>query len=188
MTMPRESIRGGGGKVFSLDQFSAFHPLIPRRYVPAWQTDMKNRRLIIKVFLEWRVYYRVRCGGQSVLYLPVHVRCIGTTSMSLQLLRSCIGHSDSWCLCIVFVYDLQLIEKWLTPTFYRTAKRENWTPGKATSAISAMVEVGICVCMNFVHWIELKSPIIIVQVYACRLMCVQSYNKYGVHIPATINM
>lgn len=28
---------------------SAHHPLIPRRYVPAWQTDMENRKLIIQV-------------------------------------------------------------------------------------------------------------------------------------------
>jgi len=27
---------------------SAHHPLIPRRYVPAWQTDMENRKLIIQ--------------------------------------------------------------------------------------------------------------------------------------------
>lgn len=29
--------------------FSAHHPMIPKRYVPAWQLDMKNRKLIIQV-------------------------------------------------------------------------------------------------------------------------------------------
>jgi len=29
--------------------FSRYHPLIPKRYVPQWQTDMKNRKLIIDV-------------------------------------------------------------------------------------------------------------------------------------------
>lgn len=29
--------------------FSSFHPLIPKHYVPEWQLDMKNRRLIIQV-------------------------------------------------------------------------------------------------------------------------------------------
>ena len=28
--------------------FSAHHPMIPKRYVPAWQLDMKNRKLIIQ--------------------------------------------------------------------------------------------------------------------------------------------
>lgn len=51
VTMSRGSSRGGEGRVFSLDQFSAYHPMIPRRYVPGWQTDMQNRRLIIKVLL-----------------------------------------------------------------------------------------------------------------------------------------
>lgn len=35
--------------VSSKDKFSAHHPMIPRRYVPAWQLDMQNRRNIIKV-------------------------------------------------------------------------------------------------------------------------------------------
>ncbi len=30
-------------------RFSAHHPTIPRRYVPEWQTDMKNRALIVQV-------------------------------------------------------------------------------------------------------------------------------------------
>lgn len=29
--------------------FSAHHPLLPRRYVPAWQLDMKNRKLLSQV-------------------------------------------------------------------------------------------------------------------------------------------
>lgn len=29
--------------------FSAHHPLIPKLYVPAWQQDMENRKLIIQV-------------------------------------------------------------------------------------------------------------------------------------------
>lgn len=28
---------------------SAHHPLIPRRYVPEWQSDMRNRALIVQV-------------------------------------------------------------------------------------------------------------------------------------------
>ncbi|CAI8005917.1 hypothetical protein GBAR_LOCUS4480 [Geodia barretti] len=34
--------------VSSRDKFSAHHPMIPRRYVPAWQLDMQNRGNIIK--------------------------------------------------------------------------------------------------------------------------------------------
>ena len=29
--------------------FSAHHPMIPKRYVPPWQMDMKNRKLISQV-------------------------------------------------------------------------------------------------------------------------------------------
>ena len=31
--------------------FSRYHPMIPKRYVPQWQTDMKNRKLIVEVRL-----------------------------------------------------------------------------------------------------------------------------------------
>ena len=31
------------------DRFSSHHPMIPKRYVPAWQLDMKNRERIIEV-------------------------------------------------------------------------------------------------------------------------------------------
>ena len=30
-------------------QFSARHPMVPTLYVPAWQLDMKNRKLILQV-------------------------------------------------------------------------------------------------------------------------------------------
>ena len=30
-------------------KFSGYHPVIPKRYVPRWQTDMKNRKLTIDV-------------------------------------------------------------------------------------------------------------------------------------------
>ncbi|XP_071963182.1 sperm-associated microtubule inner protein 10-like [Antedon mediterranea] len=29
-------------------KFSKLHPIIPRRYVPEWKNDMKNRELIVK--------------------------------------------------------------------------------------------------------------------------------------------
>ena len=29
--------------------FSGYHPVIAKHYVPQWQTDMKNRKLTIKV-------------------------------------------------------------------------------------------------------------------------------------------
>ncbi|XP_028403014.1 testis-expressed protein 43-like [Dendronephthya gigantea] len=32
----------------SLPVWSRHHPVIPKRYVPAWTTDMKNRRLIVQ--------------------------------------------------------------------------------------------------------------------------------------------
>ncbi|XP_071832150.1 sperm-associated microtubule inner protein 10-like [Apostichopus japonicus] len=32
----------------SIPQFSKLHPVFPRRYVPEWKTDMKNRELIVK--------------------------------------------------------------------------------------------------------------------------------------------
>ena len=35
------------------ERFSAYHPMIPKRYIPAWQVDMKNRKLIIKVRYKW---------------------------------------------------------------------------------------------------------------------------------------
>ena len=31
------------------DQFSSYHPMIPKRYVPPWQLDMKNRSEILEV-------------------------------------------------------------------------------------------------------------------------------------------
>ena len=31
------------------DRFSSHHPMIPKRYVPAWQLDMKNRERIMEV-------------------------------------------------------------------------------------------------------------------------------------------
>ena len=31
------------------DRFSAHHPMIPKRYVPPWQLDMKNRTRILEV-------------------------------------------------------------------------------------------------------------------------------------------
>ena len=31
--------------------FSAYNPMVPHRYVPEWQLDMKNRENIIKVLL-----------------------------------------------------------------------------------------------------------------------------------------
>ena len=37
--------------VSSKEVFSPHHPMIPDRYVPAWQMDMENRRSIIKVGL-----------------------------------------------------------------------------------------------------------------------------------------
>ena len=40
---------GDPPKVRNCSVLSAHHPLIPRRYVPAWQTDMENRKLIIEV-------------------------------------------------------------------------------------------------------------------------------------------
>ena len=36
--------------VTTIDAFSVHHPLIPTRYVPAWQLDMRNRRNIVKVY------------------------------------------------------------------------------------------------------------------------------------------
>ncbi len=30
-------------------RFSNYHPLLPKRYVPAWQLDMKNRAVVIQV-------------------------------------------------------------------------------------------------------------------------------------------
>ena len=41
---PKKVVRDGA-------LFSAHHPMIPRLYVPAWQLDMKNRRLISQVEL-----------------------------------------------------------------------------------------------------------------------------------------
>lgn len=35
-------------------RFSGYHPVIPKRYVPQWQTDMRNRRLTIDVsYIYW---------------------------------------------------------------------------------------------------------------------------------------
>ena len=34
----------------SIPEFSKLHPVIPRRYVPEWTNDMRNRELIIKVY------------------------------------------------------------------------------------------------------------------------------------------
>ena len=53
-TRTREELRRtlGWGRppvIITRDTFSAHHPMIPRRYVPEWQLDMKNRRNIIKV-------------------------------------------------------------------------------------------------------------------------------------------
>jgi len=33
----------------TIHKFSGYHPVIPKRYIPQWQTDMKNRKLIIQV-------------------------------------------------------------------------------------------------------------------------------------------
>ena len=30
-------------------RFSGYHPMIPKLHVPQWQSDMKNRKLTIKV-------------------------------------------------------------------------------------------------------------------------------------------
>ncbi|XP_033634301.1 uncharacterized protein LOC117295696 [Asterias rubens] len=35
-------------KNMSIPEFSKLHPVIPRRYVPEWTNDMRNRELIIK--------------------------------------------------------------------------------------------------------------------------------------------
>ncbi|XP_033106381.1 testis-expressed protein 43-like [Anneissia japonica] len=32
----------------SVPKFSKLHPVIPKRYVPEWKTDMRNRELIVK--------------------------------------------------------------------------------------------------------------------------------------------
>ncbi|XP_022092899.1 testis-expressed protein 43-like isoform X2 [Acanthaster planci] len=32
----------------SIPEFSKLHPVIPRRYVPEWKNDMRNRELIMK--------------------------------------------------------------------------------------------------------------------------------------------
>ncbi|XP_001178789.2 testis-expressed protein 43-like [Strongylocentrotus purpuratus] len=32
----------------SIPRFSKLHPVIPRRYVPEWKNDMKNRELLVK--------------------------------------------------------------------------------------------------------------------------------------------
>jgi len=37
-----------GGTYISVPKFSKYHPVIPRRYVPEWKNDMKNRELIVK--------------------------------------------------------------------------------------------------------------------------------------------
>jgi len=40
---------GSPPTITSIHAFSRYHPMIPKRYVPQWQTDMKNRKLIIDV-------------------------------------------------------------------------------------------------------------------------------------------
>ena len=45
--------------VSSKEVFSAHHPIIPTRYVPEWQLDMKNRTNIIKVLSAMHIAHRI---------------------------------------------------------------------------------------------------------------------------------
>jgi len=45
-TMKVESIKAQGEK--RVPEFSALHSIVPQRYVPEWNHDMKNRKLIVE--------------------------------------------------------------------------------------------------------------------------------------------
>ena len=67
--------------MFSLPVWSRHHPVIPMRYVPEWTTDMKNRRLLVKVritvsisFLRFLENFIIKfcLSGNFKLILPKH--------------------------------------------------------------------------------------------------------------------
>ena len=61
--------------MFSLPVWSRHHPVIPRRYVPEWTTDMKNRRLIVQV---WKasvfnaVFVFYGCDVCTIIIIIIH--------------------------------------------------------------------------------------------------------------------
>uniref|UniRef100_A0A7M5XC61 Uncharacterized protein n=1 Tax=Clytia hemisphaerica TaxID=252671 RepID=A0A7M5XC61_9CNID len=54
-------------------KFSAYHPVIPKNYTPAWKQDMKNRTLITENAKLANIEYN---GTQSTLYLEKRERVV----------------------------------------------------------------------------------------------------------------
>ena len=58
-------------KTAASNTFSAYHPIIPKNYTPAWKQDMKNRTLIVENAKSSNLDYN---GTESTLFLEKRER------------------------------------------------------------------------------------------------------------------
>ena len=87
----------------SFPRFSRHHPMVPKRYVPQWQLDMKNRDLIIKVRLRYARVVSRKTHATLFSFLFRILKSSGTVLGPGTLVRSFKEEVNNFFSCRVHI-------------------------------------------------------------------------------------